>query len=651
MTTNTTITSIAETSVWGGWAIDRATALELAAEYRRHQPRVVVEAGSGYSTVIAAEYARDSGATIVSLDHDPHWTRTTAGYLKSHGLEEYVDLRHAPLKQVDVPGDTAYWYNTILPDDIDFALIDGPPGIVGRTAAMYHIHPHLNPDGRWRVWLDDSDRPGEQECLARWAEDIPGLSVQHLALPRGLSVITSKPPARSDASDMVITILTGSRPGLLAQTVQSIQHVAPGVLDSAYVIVCHNGRDEETMICIEMMPFIDELVTIGGPGMVPMGDAMVALAFAVRDHGRKHPECQMWLHLEDDWTAATATPGWEWIETSRRLLRTRPDVGQVRLRHRCEATKTRHLATGAPITWSPIPGDPSGALVAGAHWTANPGIMRVSDAALVWPAGGGGGEGEAIGRFAGTGALVAQVTPGVFRHAGDQQSLEGHTVRQPRRSPLRGRRTQGTTNNPVVFYEDFYRRGRGWAYNLGVEAHHLREVVCRLAGWTTPTRIVEIGAGLCDHAELLRAMGHTVTAVELSTAGARTAAARYPDLDVVCADAAAWSPETRGTGVFARGMSWYHRELVGVSAIGVDTTEETRRIFDEWMTPGDVFVLQIVTNLSGKRPREGIHQNTIDDYRALFEPLGSTTIVDWAGRSIRPGLHHDRGVVVACVKS
>lgn len=648
MTTNTTITSIAETSVWGGWAIDRATALELAAAYHRHQPRVVFEAGSGYSTVIAAEYAARSGATVVSLDHDPHWARTTSGYLRSHGLEGCVDLRHAPLKTVDIPGgDTAYWYDTTLPDAIDFALIDGPPGSVGRVASMYQIHPHLNPDGRWHVWLDDSDRPGEQECLTRWSEDLPGLTVRNVALPRGLSVIRARQQARTDASDLIITILTGARPELLTQTVQSFQHIAPGVLDSAYVIVCHNGRDETTMICIEMMPFIDELVTVGGPDMIPMGDAMGALAFAVRDHGRKNPDRQMWMHLEDDWTAATTTPGWEWIETSRRLLRTRPDIGQVRLRHRCEITKNAHLLTRAPITWSPIPNDPSGALVAAAHWTANPSITRVADAASVWPAG---GEGEAIQRFAETGALVAQINPGVFHHAGGQQSLEGHTVR-PRRSPLRGRRTRGTSNNPVVFYEDFYRRGRGWAYNLGVEAHHLREVVCRLAGWTTPTRIVEIGAGLCDHAELLRSMGHTVTAVELSTAGATAATARYPNLDIVCADAAAWSPEQPGISVFARGMSWYHRELTGVSTIGVDTSAETQRIFDEWMTPGDVFVLQIVTNLSGSRPREGIHQNTVDDYRNLFEPLGSTTIVDWAGRPIHPGLHHDRGVVVACVKS
>ena len=166
------VTSVAELgSVWSDWALSRATALELAAEYHRTSPSVVVEAGSGWSTVVAAEYAARTGATVVSLEHERPYAAATRSRLAERGLAGVVDVRCVPLVDIDTPRGPAPWYDTQLPAGIEFALVDGPPGSVGRQGAMYALRPHLADSG-WRVWLDDTNRSPEQEAVAAWREDL-----------------------------------------------------------------------------------------------------------------------------------------------------------------------------------------------------------------------------------------------------------------------------------------------------------------------------------------------------------------------------------------------------------------------------------------------------------------------------------------------
>jgi hypothetical protein len=176
----------------------------------------------------------------------------------------------------------------------------------------------------------------------------------------------------------------------------------------------------------------------------------------------------------------------------------------------------------------------------------------------------------------------------------------------------------------------------------------MQDALVPLAGWKPPERIIEVGAGMGHHAEMLRKLRFDVTAVELSPAGVAAAKECYPKLDIVCADIATWAPSRHGH-VFARGASPWHYELNGVNERGVDVPAVTARCFD-WVPPGYSFVLQIVTDLSGtrrggKQPREtGVWNNTEAAYRQLFERFGDVSITDWSGRplSVAP----DQGVIV-----
>lgn len=395
-------------TVWNGWALDWWTAHELAAHLNRTEPSTVVEAGSGASTILLAEYASRTGARIVSLEHQPTYAALTAQKLRERGLSEFVDLRRANLTQLDTPAGTLRWYDTPLPDRVDFALVDGPPGIVGRTGALFALWPSLT--GDWTVWLDDGSRDGERAAVKAWEGFLP-VSARTVDLPRGLTVVTAadRPSAveRVDASDLTVTLVTGGRPDLLNATLDNLERTAPGLLESAYVAVLQNGPDPVTERILDVYGELFQHRTVL-PRRLPIGYTAAAML------GQAAPRPYV-LHLEDDWVAATAAPGW--LDRARQAL-DNPRIGQVRLRHRGDEVLGRHMVTRRPIDWQP---GPDGHQVAVAHYTLNPSLMRSVDTPAVWDVAD--SESAAMRRFYNTGLLTAQATPGVFRHIGDGHSL------------------------------------------------------------------------------------------------------------------------------------------------------------------------------------------------------------------------------------
>lgn len=399
---------VVEPNLWDGpWPLDRGVAAELDARLATLRPRVVVEAGSGDSTLVLARYAAASGATVVSLEHDPRWAAHTADLLARHRLGGLVDLRCAPL----VATDNGPWYDTSLPDGIGFALVDGPPEATGgRAAAFDALHPHLASE--WEVWLDDGDRDMEQAAVAGWVRDY-GVHVEELRRGKGLIRVTSGPATRPwvAAHDVVVTVLTGRRPEHVADTLSTVQVLAPGLLETAHVVVLHNGGDAGTTQAMAAhAAVIDEMHVHDGP-ILGIGPAVGKLAERVLASERPY-----WLHLEDDWRIVTTCDGW--LDDARDVLVCRPDVCQVRLRHHGDWRRSTHMATGRPITWVPAR---AALYAADAHLTFNPALTRASVATALFPAA---GEQSAQAQAWAAGLRgVAQLAPGVFTHTGHPDSL------------------------------------------------------------------------------------------------------------------------------------------------------------------------------------------------------------------------------------
>jgi Methyltransferase domain len=151
---------------WGNadWA-GRPDYLAAVLEACVQQPGPVLECGSGASTILLAATA---GGHVYSLEHDRFWARRARWGLRAAGLRGSVMYR--PLRDYD----GYQWYEnegpTLLPK-LALVICDGPPGSTrgGRYGLLPRMRGRLEPG--CLVLLDDAEREGEQETIARWQSE------------------------------------------------------------------------------------------------------------------------------------------------------------------------------------------------------------------------------------------------------------------------------------------------------------------------------------------------------------------------------------------------------------------------------------------------------------------------------------------------
>ncbi|PYF99404.1 Methyltransferase domain-containing protein [Georgenia satyanarayanai] len=160
----------------GGWALSASTILAVWDVVQRDRPAQIVECGSGSSSVWLGYAARAAGAgRVVSLEHQADYARQTRAMLARHGLQDVVEVRHAPLTEVEVGGQTFRWYDPVRVEDlhaVDMLLVDGPPKSTG-PLARYPAVPLLGDRlvAGAGIVVDDAGRPDERAVVERWVKD------------------------------------------------------------------------------------------------------------------------------------------------------------------------------------------------------------------------------------------------------------------------------------------------------------------------------------------------------------------------------------------------------------------------------------------------------------------------------------------------
>jgi len=178
-----------------GWAASPDVIAFLVSEMRRSRPRLVVECGSGASTVWLAMAARSSGldTQIVALEHDPVFADATSQLLEECGVDQVAEVRLAPLSEVTLGDFTGYWYAPSALEglaDIGLVFVDGPPQSVGefsRYPALPMMSSKLAP--RATVVLDDLVRDEEKRIAERWLTEFPNAAQTVLSVEKGAAVI------------------------------------------------------------------------------------------------------------------------------------------------------------------------------------------------------------------------------------------------------------------------------------------------------------------------------------------------------------------------------------------------------------------------------------------------------------------------------
>lgn len=179
----------------GTWAASEDLLLWLAGYVLEHRPRTVVDLGSGQSSVwmAAAMRTADYDGRVIGVDHDDVYAEATRELARRQGVENWLTVVHAPLREQEIAGRTVRWYDLDALsgiEDIDLLCIDGPPGqgtSQARWPALPALHDRLSAGGV--VVLDDMIRRDEQEILDEWMVRFPGFAAERLDFEKGAAIM------------------------------------------------------------------------------------------------------------------------------------------------------------------------------------------------------------------------------------------------------------------------------------------------------------------------------------------------------------------------------------------------------------------------------------------------------------------------------
>ena len=87
------------------WAISPDFAVLIMTAVRERCPKIVLELGSGVSTLVTAYLLRQIGdGKVISMEHDQRFARVTESNLKKHGLTEFSKVICSPVKEIVIHG-------------------------------------------------------------------------------------------------------------------------------------------------------------------------------------------------------------------------------------------------------------------------------------------------------------------------------------------------------------------------------------------------------------------------------------------------------------------------------------------------------------------------------------------------------------------
>jgi predicted O-methyltransferase YrrM len=180
-----------------GWAASPDVLRLLADDMFRRRPKLIVECGSGASSVWLGYVAeRTESARVVALEHDERFAAISRDLIRAHGLEDFVEVRLAPLTPWRT-GDRDYlWYDRDALDDlVDIGLlfVDGPPGTTASQArfpAIPLLLPRCAEDAL--IVLDDAARDDESAISDQWLAEHPELERTVRPFDKGAHVFTRR---------------------------------------------------------------------------------------------------------------------------------------------------------------------------------------------------------------------------------------------------------------------------------------------------------------------------------------------------------------------------------------------------------------------------------------------------------------------------
>ena len=172
------------------WAVEPSFIQAVLNEVQLRRPALVVECGSGISTVLIGSRLDSLGfGRLLTFEHDAEFAAKTESLLVARDLEARVEMIVAPLRTYDVGESRLEWYGGLddadLSPQIDVLVVDGPPASLGRLSrypAVPLLKGSLAPAAV--IFLHDGARRDEREAARRWAAELGG-RLSYVQSPKG----------------------------------------------------------------------------------------------------------------------------------------------------------------------------------------------------------------------------------------------------------------------------------------------------------------------------------------------------------------------------------------------------------------------------------------------------------------------------------
>lgn len=181
-----------------GWAVSPDFTRLLMAQILENRPGLIVELGSGVSTIISGYCLKMNGkGKIISLEHDEHYFSESLKNIEAHGLKDFIELYHVPLKQYQIDSNTYSWYDlevVQINQPIDLMTVDGPPASIqkdSRYPAFPLLVKHLNQNAI--ILIDDYSREDEKRMVNEWLKDARMERLNVINTEKGTCVLRYNP--------------------------------------------------------------------------------------------------------------------------------------------------------------------------------------------------------------------------------------------------------------------------------------------------------------------------------------------------------------------------------------------------------------------------------------------------------------------------
>lgn len=171
-------------------------AFQLAEIITSRKPKLIMELGSGRSTLIAAALFRmhNISGKIISIDADVDYLSQCSEFAKRNQLEPWITFIHAQLATINLNGKNHLWYDTaaIPKEKFELLVIDGPPEVSGDLSRYPALHVLMEyADANAIILVDDATRSDMQLTTALWKNAFPGWHFKYAPTLHGTLIIES----------------------------------------------------------------------------------------------------------------------------------------------------------------------------------------------------------------------------------------------------------------------------------------------------------------------------------------------------------------------------------------------------------------------------------------------------------------------------